>query len=436
MRMRKLDRGQSVMLLGSAEVEKRIVQSRIGPFDGTERAISVSDVLAWCISETWDQTKRSVPRWAVQGARFAHHEVAWSDGDRVPWISEEVSERFCESDAQSLGQRYGHQSPPPAQHIPNDRSPAIPELEQSPLGAAIRDRCQYFQVDSYNVAMLEEEQERELSPEIEQQRQVEHYPEMKPRRHSTHPSVLRLFNEGIVDLHSSAFLPAFDLFQHTTARGHLHTNAWATNLLMTRDFAQTVEHVDKQSIDHFLRPVHWIACCTRDGLETLVIVSPWEANEVMCFRQRWRNVSMHVYSARTSSNTPPLDGLTFCAINRAPAFGERQMLVRQLNLFAGQTFLVDHDEYIQLCRFLGVVHFRSETRTAASIDGFIAPASRRAYDSAMADLCPFNRSPVFFLKMVVNIRRNGKAFDKSHLGRLLDGEYLDSEALGLTTLTL
>jgi hypothetical protein len=65
--------------------------------------------------------------------------------------------------------------------------------------------------------MLQEEQERELSPENEHERQVELPPVSTPYHHSVHEDVRALATHGILNPFSDAFRPAFGTLRRNTA---------------------------------------------------------------------------------------------------------------------------------------------------------------------------------------------------------------------------
>ena len=431
MRMRKLDRGQSVILLASAEVQRKILQSSADPCPGN-RTISMSEVLKWCISQTWTQTKRDMPRWASQGLRYARHEIGLTDQRPEPWTEADVKRYICEPDARSLEDLYGTGVQEVSKTM-DTLTMSEPSLREQALVASIDAKRSHFGINVRHTATMEEEQERELSPEVQQLRQVELPPDMEPLKHSLHADVRALFECGSLDLGSSAFSNAFDLFWETSARRHLEKKAWAKDLLVTQDFAKTVRNHGKEDTDLYLRPVHWVTCHILDGLATLVIVSPHEVNELLALQPWSKLVSLHVYSARTSESTAALDNLTFCAINNATVkaaccltSAAQRLLQPKLNLFAGQTILSSHAEYVRVCQFLGLLYLDSAEAVdvVASINGWLEPSVRRRYENVMAETCPFQKEPLSFLKQLVNMRRDRKGFDKSHVGRLLHGEVL------------
>ena len=75
--------------------------------------------------------------------------------------------------------------------------------------ADIRAKCREFGIASFRTAALQEEQERELSPENEREQQVELPLAATPCNHSVYQDIRRLITYGVLERSSSAFRPAF-----------------------------------------------------------------------------------------------------------------------------------------------------------------------------------------------------------------------------------
>jgi len=68
---------------------------------------------------------------------------------------------------------------------------------QSTIGDLIRERCQEFHNLEFNSATLQEEQERELSPKIEQERQIQKPALAAPATHAIHADVRKFVADGM-----------------------------------------------------------------------------------------------------------------------------------------------------------------------------------------------------------------------------------------------
>jgi hypothetical protein len=426
--MRKLGKGQSVTFCAPMEVEREILRhSRKTSCD----TIEVADVLLWCIWETFIHTKKCIPLWVTQGMRYQRRHAAWSgssnDGARGATLN--VAKSLLEAEAQTLRDRYGFGGQRSEEQIllNNSKDESLSAREEQV--EAIRTKCREFNLASFSTATLQEEQERELSPENEQERQVERPPVLTPYKHSVHEDVRRFIHQGILDHRSSAFRHVFEVFGNTSAVQCLEKGSWPANLLVTADFARTVQTSQNELIDSFLRPVHWVASSRKRNAVDFLVLSPYEAHELLPIIRQHKAVTLHVYSPRVNMSMRTLEDLSFCAIPAVPKCRVYPLFaIMQLNLFAGQLYVRSYEDYLALCRFLGLC-FRplSDDQSQIACDGFISPARRAEFDAIMGKDCPFTRSPVGFLSMLMALRRKGQGFQRSHLGRILRGELLKEE---------
>lgn len=426
MRMRKLGKGQSVMFCGPMEVERKIIHCS----GKTQRdEIEVADVLQWSISETCNTTKKCIPLWATQGIRYQRRYSAWSDSSngRGKGAAMETAESLLETEARTLQDRYGFGARQSEEQV------LLHNMENESLSRretqleAIRAKCREFELASFNNVTLQEEQERELSPENEQERQVERPLALVPYNHSVHRDVKRFVKKGTLDRNSDAFQPAFELFGDTSANEYLEVETWPENLLVTADFARTVHAAKNQHLDSFLRPVHWVASAKNGNTVDCVVLSPYEAHTLLPFIRQRKISTLHVYSPRVSMSVRTLEDLSFCAIPAVPKCRPHPPFVMQLNLFAGQLYLRSYEEYLSVCRFLGLCFRPPCEQIQVGCDGFVSPTGRPEFDAIMETECPFTTSPVGFLRMLMALRRKRQNFQRSHFGRILHGELLVKE---------
>lgn len=99
MRLRQLGKGQSVCFIIPEDIQMRILERNKKPF-GSQ--IEVEDIICWTIGETWDDLRRSMPLWAVQGHRFETQKSLLSGGINT----NAQGESFLEVEAQTLEARY------------------------------------------------------------------------------------------------------------------------------------------------------------------------------------------------------------------------------------------------------------------------------------------------------------------------------------------
>jgi hypothetical protein len=421
MRMRKLGKGQSVVFCSSLEVQRKILEHKSGSSDSGS-SIEVADVLAWCIAVTCAHTKKSIPLWTTQGLRHQDRQAKCLQTS----MSSVLVASLLEPEAQSLEQRYGNEDPQPDDQILRDVARPTYIAREEQLNQ-IRAKCREFEIQSLNTAALQEEQERELSPENEREQQVELPPKMHPCCHSVHPDVRRLVEHGILLRSSNAFQPAFEIFRNTTACKLYEGKEWPADLLVTSDFAETVRATAGHPLDSFLRPVHWIISCRSISGMEFVVVSPHEAHELLPRIRQRTQVTLHVYTPRLNFSVRTLEDLSFCAIPPVPQTWSTPVVAHQLNLFAGQLYIRNYEDYTSLCDFLGLCSSVPNDQTKIACDGFISLANRAFLGRDWQLECPFETSPVAFLRLVTAFRRKGQSTTVSHIGRILNGELVSRQ---------
>ncbi|KAL4901190.1 hypothetical protein BDW74DRAFT_187846 [Aspergillus multicolor] len=416
MRMRKLGKGQSVVFCISQEIRTKILRV---VSKASEQNIDVSDVLHWAISETWRETQRSIPLWATQGQRFERQSDIWAKARRGPQIhmSKSLADKFLEPEAQSLEQRYR----------PTRKDAPANLLKISDKGNVrlILAKCQEFANVDFVSTQLQEEQERELAPEVEQERQVQRPPRADPAQHRLHPDLASFVVNGLLKRPSAAFMSPFNALKGTRAAQHLVLHQSPSGLLVTKDFARTIHAQGSSPPDFYQRPVQWIlmSCAqSQPGkarvAEHIIIISPYEANALHSKVLESRNVSMHLYAPRQNQGFSPIDRLDLYTIPTSSTTVNIPTAVRiHLNLFSGQSYISSYEEYQEICDFLGVASVATTEGLAVAADGFITAGKEKS---------TFAQSPIKFLKLLMSqIRKDGQEIDKTHLGRLLDGKLLN-----------
>ena len=398
--------------------------------------IEMADVLLWSISETLISTKKYVPQWATQGIRYQRRHIAWSQmihrgsGDKRAL---DILKSLLEPEAQTLQDRYGIGGRRSEERILLHNIEDESLLQRKAELDAIRAKCREFELATFDDAALREEQERELSPENEEERQVESPLALTPWKHGVHPDVEQFVLSGRCPVNSDGFQAAFTLFQNTSATSYCYIE-WPEDLLVTTDFVRTVQTGIHQHLDFFLRPVHWVltSIYQDNGHKvSCVILSPYEANQLLPSIRKSSKVTLRVYSPRTHLSGRSMEDLSFCAIPAVPAryFIDSLLLhyTMHLNLFAGQLYLKTYEDYISICRFLGLAYRAPKEVVEVGYDGYIDQPYRREFDKLMAEDCPFKSSPVPFLRALIAMRRKGQSFRRSHVGRMLRGELLTEE---------
>ncbi|EJT69150.1 hypothetical protein GGTG_13259 [Gaeumannomyces tritici R3-111a-1] len=430
MRMRKLGKGQSITFCVPQEIETKILQ-RAG-----KNSIEVMDVLEWSIHETFADIQRSIPLWAVQGRRYAHQKSIYSQAGSG-LITQDLANKLLEDEAQAIDDLYR-----PGERI---AKPCCPEAGQHPGVDRIMDCCAKFGSVSLGSAALHEEQERELSPEIEQERHVEKPKPAEPAPHRIDAAMLHFVRTGDIPAPSAShcFPSAWNSLARTTAAAaiRLRVNEFPCDVRATRDFATTIQESGgsalgaKSQLDQYQRAVRWILTSTHGdpsgAVRTMVIISPFEAQALLEEIAARRKVTLHLYAPRSTMGFAPLDHLLLHARPTPPPTWTCPLKLKaQLNAFSGQLFISSYNEYKAICETFGLDWAGGlGDGVFVHADGFIDPASREVNGTDSKEVCAFTQSPVPFLKILMTkIRRDCESIDKSHIGMMLNGIVLLEKA--------
>ncbi|KAG7408180.1 hypothetical protein Forpe1208_v012432 [Fusarium oxysporum f. sp. rapae] len=422
MRMRKLGKGQTVIFCIPREIEQKILQL-LGQESSGSYNITVADVLCWAINETCQNMRRELPLWFTQGIRFCQQRNLW---DEIEACSDcksrsECAGQFKEDEAQSLGQRYH-----PQQAHPNIYS-FLDRIEPC-TAAEFRKRCQEFGLTELRTSSLQGEQERELSPETEHERQVERPLPAEPEIHHLHEDVRSFVLNGVFSQSSSAFKPAFMALEHTSAAKNFDVSEFRNHVWATQDFARTVKGSfgSNNYADSFQRSVQWVLTNEREiANNRLLVISPYEAQYLLPDIETSRHVTLRLYSSRVNLGFESLDHLNLFTIPQKDHDNIPRRLITQLNVFAGQLYLSSYSDYVQVCDSLGLAWKAPDESIALGPDGFLPPNST---GSSFSNKSGLSRSPVGFLKVLMSIiRQECELIGRTHMGRILEGVRLHEE---------
>ncbi|PGG97603.1 hypothetical protein GX51_07235 [Blastomyces parvus] len=412
MRMRRLGEGQSVVFCIPEEIQTKILAHT----KSAKVQIDVSDVLSWAISQTCIDMRRSIPLWAMQGQRYDRHRSLWAEAHTKGKINMSATQaaRFLEAESQTLDARY---RPAPKTSV----------ALAGPVGSSrnldlIMERCREFDNVELNSATLQEEQERELSPENEQERQIQRPPPEEAAEHHIHGDIEEFVSTGRLNEKSKAYFPAFEMLRNTSAAQHIDVSQFPTGLLVSADFANTVKISGRKYIsDAYQRPVQWILTTTAGRssktVSHMIIISPYEAQELLPMTKQSKLTTLHLYAPRVNIGFRALDGLDLYTIPNRPVTRKlpRYLGVQQ-NLFSGQLYFSSFQEYVEVCELLGLAWEEDRKGRALDADGFILNRHSKSI---------FTDSPVKFLKVfITKVRRNCEEIGKTHVGAMLNGDLL------------
>jgi hypothetical protein len=367
--------------------------------------------------------KRSMPLWAVQGQRFESHKHILNGTNTT---TKGQAEAFLEDEAQGLETRYK-----PRTKDDNESSQLVGWDLSNKNIAQIVSLCRDFEAMGFGSAALSEEQERELAPEIEEERQVERPPKMKAETHMLHPDLVWLVYHGHIKRGSTTFKSAFKALRCTSAAKLFNLeqpSSLPTDLLVTADYMRIVKIPSGSSratfiSDSYQRPVQFVLTTSslncRETTQRAVIISPFEANRLQPIIRTTKKITLHLFAPRPNGGFASLDQLMLYNVGREfiPSSVSRS-LTTQLNLFAGSLYLRSLTECNKLCDFLGLLRTpKVKPGQQVYADGFIEPP---------AGEWGLKQSPVPFLRaLLMKIRREGEGVEKTHLGKLLNGVRLE-----------
>ena len=271
-----------------------------------------------------------------------------------------------------------------------------------------------------------EEQERELAHEKEEERQVERAVGAKALSHSLDPALITLVRTGQYSI-SLKLVSLLECLQKTTQSTTLGTISGhffqSEQLRATEDFSRTIALSYGDSMDDFLRSVQWILTTTTSP-NTLLLLSSFEANELLPEIRLSQHASLHVYSPRTSRKVRSMEDLDFFTVSRRPGFSPPHCrIMHELNLFSGQLFFCDRTSFEEVCDMLGLYLDEIPDALRGKIDasGFVQDEVARQI-VGMKSL--FKGNPMAVLRELVGWRRKGQGFTLTHVGLMLHGNNL------------
>ncbi|KAF3059206.1 hypothetical protein GL218_04803 [Daldinia childiae] len=425
MRMRMLAEGQSVVFCVPDEIQRKIRAHRADIGLSADQDISVLDILAWSIGETWRDIHRSMALWENQGRRNENHRNIWKEarsGGKVN-LTEGLAKKYLEEEAKTLEYRYRPR--PDSDAI--TRSQVVGTNTTDPISL----RCNEFKNLKLNSAELQEEEERELSPEIEQERQDQRPPAAEPALHTIHNNIETFITSGMITQGSPGYMHAFSTLRNTSAGACFDVSQFRPGLLVSNDFVNTIiRRGTSDHLDSYQRTVQWILTgappSDGDSTDTLVkhmmVISPYEANKLLPMIMRSKAVALHLYAPRANLGYCNLDKLDLYTVpERLASRKVPQSLITELNLFAGQLYFDSYKQYVDACQFLGISYSTPREGEEIAADGFIAKDStgRVGGESGLKS------SPAAFFKILhTKIRRNCESIEKTHMGKLLDNQLL------------
>ncbi|KAF8270965.1 hypothetical protein EI94DRAFT_1698461 [Lactarius quietus] len=414
----KLPRGtRAAVTLGPKVTKDRLLQGevdrRIRGFipqgQESENGVHAIDILRWAMHETCRDISHHLSHWAEQGVDHHRRSSAYKQycltGDlgalRNSWLQHE---------SKTLEKMYEPVSSPQGTVFSREIN-GIP---------ALRERLEQLGVTRLIDVRMAEEQEREVQHEVELERHLELPPKVFPAKHMVCEEILNFVGTGILAEPSRHIIPLLSPTKLDDALNSMRD--WSPTPLATRDFAITTTNSSITRLTDYLRPVNWILSSGSGKKSIAIVISPYEANELLPIIRTSGKVRLHIYAPRITSSMRSFSDLTFYSIPESPPkkWTPAAHLQIELNLFAGQLYFDNEREYQRVCVLLAL-HMAHPGAGHIEVDGFVPPAHRTGQDS------PFTTSAIATLKRLTGLRTKGMGFGGTDLGRLLDARSLSSE---------
>ncbi|KAK6206225.1 hypothetical protein QIS74_13644 [Colletotrichum tabaci] len=169
---------------------------------------------------------------AITGRRNQSHEILWDEA-RVnaeePEVSQKQAEKFFEDEAQIIEVRYrpGHQLDTSQINLDNEHR-----------AAAITQKLRQFWGPELESTAFRKEQEREVSLEVGQEREVQKPPAILAE-HAMYPDIRAFVFKGVFMKRSIAFLFAFQALSDTSAARYYDVAKFPPSLVVMADFIRT-----------------------------------------------------------------------------------------------------------------------------------------------------------------------------------------------------
>lgn len=197
---------------------------------------------------------------------------------------------------------------------------------------------------------------------------------------------------------------------------------WSPTPLATTDFAITTTGSSITQLTDYLRPVNWILSSGFGRDSVAIVISPYEANELLPIIRKSGKVRLHIYAPRVNTSMRSFSELTFYCIpeSQADKWTAAPQLRTELNLFSGQLYFDSEKDYRRVCVLLAL-HIAHPGAERVEVDGFVLPAYRTGPSS------PLTTSAIITLKRLTELRRKGVGFAGTDLGRVLDARPLSSD---------
>ncbi|KAF2669842.1 hypothetical protein BT63DRAFT_223145 [Microthyrium microscopicum] len=408
MRMRQLATTQAVVWFATPDVHQSILdQQRKEPTS----SLDSHDVVCWLLQQTCHSLEQLQPLWHSQGVDFCHR--AQTSFDHPAFLTE-VADRTAYLDAlrqqehQTIDSLY---DPRPKANKSAQLKPSTSKI--GTFAAKLIDLQNDFQDFGQTIhesVLQEVEQEREVTYEVEIERQMQIPIRYAPLKYpGLHRDIAMFVNTGVLNEGSEAIIPFLKVISSTALGQTMGINLGfaKSKLFVSWQYLRTVEL--EQPNDNFLRPVNWILINVKTNIALVVV--PEEANRLVrgvTSKSTCPHVHLLVHAAPFSKKMLPFNDLSFCGIPALPAqWSAPTWLKVELGIFSGRLYFA-FDEYSSICQYLGIPPQTTETKTVTF---------QKAIET-------FTAKPLTFIKEWLATRRKCQDFTHTPMGYICDGKVL------------
>jgi len=234
------------------------------------------------------------------------------------------------------------------------------------------------------------------------------------------------------------FSPVTNFFRDTDLAQKL--SAWTTKLWLTNEFIRVVK--DVQNLEEFLPIPNWVIILqnSRKNEVNAVVVSSFEANELIPILKSAKSishisVSMHMCSPKIRKNQRNFfteNALCIKSPKNLAVFTENDFIpVKiQLMILCGGLFFNNEDEAKEYANFLGILHrpftqFQEISWNEGNIDreGFVLPDQRNSLAPHLIKTCPFQNNVISAVSLLIQLRGNEAFMRNSHAGKIITGHF-------------
>ncbi|KAJ5088725.1 hypothetical protein N7456_012341 [Penicillium angulare] len=414
-RLRGLGTCHSVTFVITPEVKHSMTTLLGSPANGV---FDSSDVLKWSMIQTCLVLDSLQPLWGHQGLEYYRRIELWDSLISQDRPCRDTVLRIQEPEARTLEQLYVPKTVTEHHMAYDTENSKVKELVE--LIKAMGEKASQ---ESY----LHEEQEREVACEVEREQQVHRPPSYSAQKCTLHEDVVHFVRYGTFrdGKPSTAFKRAFSTLQATSVRKTTFPHDLGARLFVTADYDKTVILPSGGTMDQFMKPVHWILSSVHT--DDLIILSQFEASQVLASVKVSKNATLHVYAPRLTKTMQSFRNLDFFSVGAQCAKPIPHEQARDFELFAGSLYFSSFEEYKDFQFFLGLPTDCLEDIAESDIsrDGYVSESARVAMGWPA---CPFSVNPLPFLRTLIYIRMKGQGCKQTHMGSIIETNLLTSEA--------